>query len=48
MSFSDFGFDYGGMAVASSSHPPPFESPNLAHTYDDEEEVEGEEEDDDE
>jgi AraC-like DNA-binding protein len=26
-SFSDFGFDYGGMAGASSSHPPPVDSP---------------------
>jgi hypothetical protein len=26
-SFSGFGFDYGGMAGASSSHPPPFDSP---------------------
>jgi hypothetical protein len=26
-SFNDFGFDYGGMARASSSHPPPFDSP---------------------
>jgi hypothetical protein len=25
-SFSDFSFDYGGMAGASSSHPPPFDS----------------------
>jgi hypothetical protein len=27
VSFSGFGFDYGGMAGASSSHPPPFDSP---------------------
>jgi hypothetical protein len=48
MSFSGFGFDYGGMARASSSHPPPFESPHLAHTHDDdEEEEEGEEDDND-
>jgi hypothetical protein len=26
-SFSGFGFDYGGMAEALSSHPPPFDSP---------------------
>jgi hypothetical protein len=26
-SFSGFDFDYGGMAKASSSHPPPFDSP---------------------
>jgi hypothetical protein len=26
-SFSGFGFDYGGRAVASSSHPPPVDSP---------------------
>jgi hypothetical protein len=26
-SFSDFGFDYDGMAGASSSHPPPVDSP---------------------
>jgi hypothetical protein len=26
-SFSGFGFDYGGMAGASSSHPPPVDSP---------------------
>jgi hypothetical protein len=25
-SFTGFGFDYGGMAGASSSHPPPFNS----------------------
>jgi hypothetical protein len=28
-SFSGFGFDYGGMVVASSSHPPPVDSPPL-------------------
>jgi hypothetical protein len=27
MSFSGFGFDYGGMVGASSFHPPPFNSP---------------------
>jgi hypothetical protein len=31
-SFSGFGFDYGGMARASSSHPPPFDSPPLTNT----------------
>jgi hypothetical protein len=45
-SFSSFGFDYGGMAGASSSHPPPFDSPPLAQTHDDDGEDEGEEEDD--
>jgi hypothetical protein len=29
--FSGFGFDYGGMAGASSSHPPPVDSPPLAN-----------------
>jgi hypothetical protein len=50
VSFSGFGFDYSGMAGASSSHPPPFESPPLAQTHDDDEENEesGEEEEDDE
>jgi hypothetical protein len=48
MSFSDFGFDYGGMSDASSSHPPPFESLPPVHSHDDEEEEEGEEDDDDE
>jgi hypothetical protein len=41
-SFSGFGFNYGGMAGASSFHPPP------VHTHGDEEEEEGEEEDDNE
>jgi hypothetical protein len=41
-SFSDFGFNYGGMARASSSHPPPFDSPHPAQTHEDE----GEDEDD--
>jgi hypothetical protein len=27
VSFSGFGFDYGGMTIASSSHPPPVDSP---------------------
>jgi hypothetical protein len=30
-SFSGFNFDYGGMAGASSSHPPPVDSPPLAN-----------------
>jgi hypothetical protein len=30
-SFSGFGFDYGGMAGASSSHPPTVDSPPLAN-----------------
>jgi hypothetical protein len=49
MSFSGFGFDYGGMAGVSSSHPPLFDSPPLTQTHDndDEEEEEGEEDDDD-
>ncbi len=29
--FSGFGFDYGGMAGASLSHPPPFDSPPPAN-----------------
>jgi hypothetical protein len=47
-SFSGFSFDYGGMAGASSSHPPPFDSPPLAQTHQDEGEDEGEDKDDDE
>jgi hypothetical protein len=31
VSFSTFGFDYGGMAGAYSSHPPPFDSPPPKH-----------------
>jgi hypothetical protein len=31
VSFSDFGFNYGGMVGASSSHPPPFDSPPPAN-----------------
>jgi hypothetical protein len=47
VSFSGFSFDYSGMAGASSSHPPPFESHPLAQTHDDDEEN-GEEEEDNE
>jgi hypothetical protein len=42
-SFSSFSFDYGGMAGASSSHPPPFDSCPSANTQNVEE---SEEEDD--
>jgi hypothetical protein len=49
-SFNGFGFDYGGMAGVSLSHPPSFDSPAPAQTHDDdddeEEEEEGEEDDD--
>jgi hypothetical protein len=47
-SFISFGFDYGGTAGASSSHPPSFDSPPLAHTHDDEGEESGEQDEDDE
>jgi hypothetical protein len=43
-SFSGFGFDYGGSADPSSSHPPPFDSPP-AHTHNDEESREEDEDD---
>jgi hypothetical protein len=43
-SFSGFGFDYGGMAGASSSHPPLFDSPPPANPQN---VVESEDEDDD-
>jgi hypothetical protein len=43
-SFSGFGFDYGGMAITSSSHPLPFDSPPLANLQNIEE---SEDEDDD-
>jgi hypothetical protein len=43
-SFSGFGFDYGGMAGASSSHPPSFDSPPPANPQNVEE---SEDEDDD-
>jgi hypothetical protein len=39
-----FGFDYGGMAGESSSHPPPFDSPTPANLQNIEE---SEDEDDD-
>jgi hypothetical protein len=45
-SINDFSFDYGGMARASSSHPPPFDSPHLAKAQNIEESED--EEDDDE
>jgi hypothetical protein len=45
-SFSGFGFDFGGMTGASSSHPPPFDSPPLANPQDDEDEGEEDDEDD--
>jgi hypothetical protein len=44
MSFSGFGFDYGGMAGASSYHHPPLDSPPLANAQNVEE---SEDEDDD-
>jgi hypothetical protein len=47
-SLSGFGFDYGGTAGASSSHLPPFDSPPLAHTHDDEGEKSEEQDEDDE
>jgi hypothetical protein len=43
-SFSGIGFDYGGMAGASSSHPPPFDSPPLTNLQN---VVESEDDDDD-
>jgi hypothetical protein len=45
-SFSGFGFYYGGVDGASSSHLPPIDSPPLTHTHNDEES--GEEDEDDE
>jgi hypothetical protein len=48
MSFSGFGFDYGSMVRASSSHPPQFEFPPPVQTHDDDDdEEEGEEDNDD-
>jgi hypothetical protein len=47
-SFSGFDFDYGGIASASSSHSPPFDSPPAAQTHDEDGEDEGKKEDDDE
>jgi hypothetical protein len=46
VSFSGFGFDYGGMAGASSSHPPPVDSPHPANSQNIEESKD--EDDDDE
>jgi hypothetical protein len=43
-SFSGIGFDYGGMVGASSSHPPPFDSPPLTNPQN---VVESEDKDDD-
>jgi hypothetical protein len=43
-SFSGFSFDYDSLAGASSSHPPPFDSPPLANPQNIEE---SEDEDDD-
>jgi hypothetical protein len=43
-SFSGFGFDYDDIAGASSSHPPPFDSPPLINPQN---LVESEDEDDD-
>jgi hypothetical protein len=45
VSFSGFGFDYGGMAGASSSHPHSFDSPSSAIPQN---VVESDEDDDDE
>jgi hypothetical protein len=49
MSFSDFSFDYDGMAGAYSSHPPHFDSPPSPQTHDDDDDddEEGDEKDDD-
>jgi hypothetical protein len=44
VSFSSFGFDYGVMAGASLSHPPPFDSPHSANPQN---VVESKDEDDD-
>jgi hypothetical protein len=46
-SFSGFGFDYGGMAGASSSHPPPFDSLPLANLQNIEESEDEDDDDDD-
>jgi hypothetical protein len=40
--FSSFNFDFGGMAGASSSHPPPFDSPPQANQQGDEDDEESE------
>jgi hypothetical protein len=46
VSFSGFVFDYGGMDGASSSHPPPVDSPHSANPQNIEES--GDKDDDDE
>jgi hypothetical protein len=48
VSFSGFGFDYGGMAEASSSHTPPFDSHPPANLQNVEESKDEDEDDDDE
>jgi hypothetical protein len=48
VSFSGFGFDYGGMAEASSSHTPPFDSHPPANPQNVEESKDEDEDDDDE
>jgi hypothetical protein len=45
VSFTGFGFNYGGMIGASSSHPPPFDSPPLANMQN-VEEIEDKDDDD--
>jgi hypothetical protein len=45
VSFRGFGFDYGDMAGASPSHPPPFDSPRLANTQNVEESKEDNDDD---
>jgi hypothetical protein len=47
-SFSGFRLDYSGATGSSSSHPPPFDSPHLAHTHNDEDNEECGEESEDE
>jgi hypothetical protein len=44
VSFSGFGFDYDGMARASSSHPPPFDIPPLTNPQNVEESEDGDDE----
>jgi hypothetical protein len=45
VSFSSFGFDFGGTAGASSSHPPPINSPPLANPQNVEEREDKDEDD---